>query len=85
MRTRNDGPTRHRLAHALLALLLVAAGPVHAMQARATMTVSVTVLSACSVSTDQRAPTCSANAPPTVEHRTQGQGTGQVQLTVVTF
>ena len=85
MRTRNGGPTRHPLAHALLALLLVAAGPVHAKEARATMTVSVMVLSACSVSTDQRDPTCSASAPPTVEHRTQGQGPGQVQLTVVTF
>lgn len=85
MRTHNGGPARHRLARALLALLLVTAGPVHAKQARATMTVSVTVLSSCNVSTDQRDPTCSASAPPTVEHRVQSQGPRQVQLTVVTF
>ncbi|MBB2981588.1 MULTISPECIES: hypothetical protein [Burkholderiaceae] len=77
---------RHNLVPALLVLLLVVAGPVHAKQALATLNVSVTVLGSCAVSTDQRvATTCTASTPPTVEQREQGTGPGQMQLTVVTF
>ncbi|AOZ05886.1 hypothetical protein [Cupriavidus malaysiensis] len=72
---------------ALLVLLLVMAAPAQAKQAQATLNVSVTVLSSCAVSTDQRvATTCTGSStPPTVEQREQGTSPGKVRLTVVTF
>ncbi|WP_186193993.1 hypothetical protein [Burkholderia gladioli] len=74
------------LVPALLVLLLAVAAPAQAKQAQATLNVSVTVLSSCAVSTDQRvAATCAGSTPPTVEQRKQGTGQGQVQLTIVTF
>lgn len=87
MRTRNGTGRRyrHQMVAVLVALLLTA-GPVHAKQARATLNVSVTVLSSCAVTTDQRvATTCMGSIPPSVEHRAQGTGQDRVQLTVVTF
>ena len=87
MRTRNGTGRRyrHQMVAVLVALLLTA-GPVHAKQARATLNVSVTVLSSCAVTTDQRVATaCTGSTPPIVEHREQGKGRDQVQLTIVTF
>lgn len=86
MRTRNGKSHRHRHLVTALVVLLLTAAPVHAKQARATLNVSVTVLSSCSVTTAQRVTTeCTGSTPPTVEHREQGTGTDQAQLTVVTF
>lgn len=77
----------HHLVPVLLVLLLVVAAPARAKEAQATLNVSVTVLSSCAVTTDQRvATTCTGSStPPTVEQREQGTVAGQVQLTVITF
>lgn len=75
------------LMSALLGLLLAAAVPVQAKQARATLNLSVTVLSACEVTAGQRvAITCTGSSTlPTIDQREQGTGAEHEQLTVVRF
>lgn len=70
----------------LLAVLIAGPGIADAKQARAALSVSATVLSACTVNTDHlQAPTCQGSAPAQVEQREQRKGDELVQLTVVTF
>ncbi|SDG93350.1 hypothetical protein SAMN05216466_106103 [Paraburkholderia phenazinium] len=84
------GPKPHTagqgLVVILLAMLIAGPGVADAKQARAALSVSATVLSACTVNTDQpQAPTCQGSAPPVVEQREQRKGDERALLTVVTF